>query len=42
MADQKLSPSTIPAKVEINESKLTKKRAVLYTRVSTADQHPET
>jgi DNA invertase Pin-like site-specific DNA recombinase len=42
MADQKLSPSTIPAKVAINESKLLKKRAVLYARVSTGDQHPET
>ena len=42
MARQKLSPSAIPAKVEINESKLPKKRAVLYARVSTGDQHPET
>jgi DNA invertase Pin-like site-specific DNA recombinase len=42
MAGTKLSPSEIPAKVEINESKLPKKRAVLYARVSTGDQHPET
>jgi DNA invertase Pin-like site-specific DNA recombinase len=41
MADQKLSSSAIHAKVEINESK-PKKRAVLYARVSTGDQHPET
>jgi DNA invertase Pin-like site-specific DNA recombinase len=42
MAEQKLSPSTIRARVETNESKLPKKRAVLYARVSTGDQHPET
>ena len=42
MADQKLSSSAIHAKAEINESKLPKKRAVLYARVSTGDQHPET
>lgn len=42
MADQKLSSSAIHAKVEIKESKLPKKRAVLYARVSTGDQHPET
>jgi DNA invertase Pin-like site-specific DNA recombinase len=42
MAETKLSPSAIPAKVEIKESKLPKKRAVLYARVSTGDQHPET
>ena len=42
MAEQKLPPSAIPAKVEISESKLPKKRAVLYARVSTGDQHPET
>ena len=42
MADQKLSPSAIHARVEIHESKLPKKRAVLYARVSTGDQHPET
>jgi DNA invertase Pin-like site-specific DNA recombinase len=42
MADQKLSPSAIHARVEIDESKPLKKRAVLYARVSTGDQHPET
>ena len=42
MADQKLSPSAIHAKVETTESKLPKRRAVLYARVSTSDQHAET
>jgi DNA invertase Pin-like site-specific DNA recombinase len=41
MADQKLSSSAHPIEVEIKESK-PKKRAVLYARVSTGDQHPET
>ena len=35
MANQKLSPGTIPTKAK-------SKRAVIYTRVSTIDQHPET
>jgi len=38
MADQKLSPSRIQAKVEINESKLPQRRAVLYARVSTGGE----
>jgi DNA invertase Pin-like site-specific DNA recombinase len=44
MAEQKVSPSAHPIEVEIKESKLPKKRAgaVLYARVSTGDQHPET
>ena len=35
MATEKLSPGTIPTKAK-------SKRAVIYTRVSTIDQHPET
>jgi DNA invertase Pin-like site-specific DNA recombinase len=35
MAIEKLSPRTIPTKAKL-------KRAVVYTRVSTIDQHPET
>jgi len=35
MADGKLSPGTIPARAK-------SKRAAIYTRVSTIDQHPET
>ena len=35
MAIEKLSPGTIPTKAK-------SKRAVIYTRVSTIDQHPET
>src|SRR5215470_8476575 len=42
MADQKVSPSVISAKAELTERKPPKKRAVLYARVSTGDQHPET
>ena len=42
MAEHKSSPSALPIEVEIKESKLVKKRAVLYARVSTGDQHPET
>jgi DNA invertase Pin-like site-specific DNA recombinase len=42
MAEHKLSPSAFPIEVRIKESKLPKKRAVLYARVSTGDQHPET
>jgi DNA invertase Pin-like site-specific DNA recombinase len=41
MAEHKLSPSAHSIEVEIKESK-PKKRAVLYARVSTGDQHPET
>lgn len=35
MAIETLSPGVIPARAK-------SKRAILYTRVSTADQHPET
>jgi DNA invertase Pin-like site-specific DNA recombinase len=42
MADQKLSPSGSPAKSEIPAKAVPSKRAVLYTRVSTGEQHPET
>ena len=42
MAEQKVPPPAIPTTAEIKESKLRKKRAVLYARVSTGDQHPET
>ena len=42
MAENKLSPSARPIEVEMKESKLPKKRAVLHARVSTGDQQPET
>jgi len=42
MADQKLSPSGSPAKIEVRAKAGSGKRAVLYTRVSTGEQHPET
>ena len=42
MADQKLSLPAIPASAEITQSKPLKKRAALYARVSTGDQHLET
>src|ERR1700720_1970141 len=42
MADQKLSPLASPAITEIPAKAGSGKRAVLYTRVSTGDQHPET
>jgi DNA invertase Pin-like site-specific DNA recombinase len=42
MADQKLSPSGSPAKIEVRAKSGFGKRAVLYTRVSTGDQHAET
>src|SRR6266853_4902330 len=42
MADQTLSPSGSPAKIEIPANVVPGKRAVLYTRVSTGEQHPET
>src|ERR1700751_4896636 len=42
MAEQKLSPSGSPAKVEVRAKAGSGKRAVIYTRVSTGDQHPET
>ncbi len=42
MAVKTVPPSALPIEVEIKESKLVKKRTVLYARVSTGDQHPET
>jgi DNA invertase Pin-like site-specific DNA recombinase len=42
MAKQTLSPAVIPTKAETNQPKVLKKKAVLYARVSTGDQHPET
>src|SRR6201993_3208169 len=42
MADQKLSPSGSPAKIQFPAKAVPGKRAVLYTRVSTGDQHAET
>jgi DNA invertase Pin-like site-specific DNA recombinase len=42
MADPKVALSAIPASAEITAPRLPKKRAVLYARVSTGDQHPET
>jgi DNA invertase Pin-like site-specific DNA recombinase len=42
MADQTLSPQGSPAKTEISTKPGSGKRAVLYTRVSTGDQHEET
>src|SRR5260370_30155651 len=42
MADQKLSPSGSPAKIEVRAKVGSGKRAVIYTRVSTGDQHQET
>ena len=41
MADQKLSPSGSPAKIEVRAKAVPGKRAVLYTRVSTGDQHAD-
>src|SRR6267143_2616296 len=42
MANQTLSPSDSSAKTEIPAKTSHGKRAVLYARVSTGDQHPET
>jgi hypothetical protein len=42
MAEQTLSPSGLPAKTEIRAKADSGKRAVIYTRVSTGDQHAET
>src|SRR6202051_293278 len=42
MADQKLSPWGSPAKNEIPAKAVPSKRAVIYTRVSTGDQHAKT
>jgi DNA invertase Pin-like site-specific DNA recombinase len=42
MADQKLSPQGSPAKIEVRAKAGSGKRAVIYTRISTGDQHAET
>jgi DNA invertase Pin-like site-specific DNA recombinase len=42
MAEQKLSPSGSPAKIEVRAKAGSDKRAAIYTRVSTGDQHQET
>lgn len=42
MADQTLSPPGSPAKIEVRTKAGSGKRAVLYTRISTGDQHAET
>jgi DNA invertase Pin-like site-specific DNA recombinase len=42
MATQTLSPSIAAVDAETDQFGRKKKRAVLYARVSTADQHPET
>lgn len=42
MADPKVPPYTNPANIQSDSSERAKKRAVLYARVSTGDQHPET
>jgi predicted site-specific integrase-resolvase len=42
MADQKLSPPCSPAKSEMTVRAGSIKRAALYTRISTGDQHAET
>jgi DNA invertase Pin-like site-specific DNA recombinase len=42
MADQTLSPSSLPTKTEIVVKPRSTKRAAIYTRISTGDQHAET
>ena len=42
MADQKLSLPCAPTKTETAARAGSVKRAAIYTRVSTGDQHPET
>jgi DNA invertase Pin-like site-specific DNA recombinase len=42
MADQKLPLSSAASQTEISTKRGSAKRAVIYTRVSTGDQHPET
>ena len=42
MAEQKIPPSYAPPKTEIAAKAVPGKRAVIYTRVSTGDQHAET
>ena len=39
MADQKLSPSCLPIKTEFPAKSGSAKRAAIYTRISTGDQH---
>src|ERR1700739_2013508 len=41
MADEKLPPPSVPAKTETVAKPRSAKRAALYCRVSTVDQHPE-
>jgi hypothetical protein len=42
MADQTLSPSRLTTKTQIPAKAVPGKRAVLYARISTGDQHAET
>jgi DNA invertase Pin-like site-specific DNA recombinase len=42
MADQKLSPCRLSTKTENHTGAASPKRAALYARVSTGDQHPQT
>ena len=42
MAEQKLSPPCLPIKTELPDKSGSAKRAALYTRISTGDQHAET
>jgi DNA invertase Pin-like site-specific DNA recombinase len=42
MADQTLSPCCLSTKIENHTGAGSRKRAALYARVSTGDQHPET
>src|SRR6201984_950037 len=42
MADQKLSPPCLTTKTEIPAKAVHGKRAAIYTRISTGDQHAET
>ena len=42
MADQTLSPQASPAKIEVRDKTGSGKRAAIYTRISTGDQHAET
>jgi len=42
MAEQKLPLGNVPSKIEIPSKAGSGKRAVLYTRISTGDQHAET
>src|ERR1700758_2910572 len=42
MADQKLSPPCVPTKTQTGPKPRSAKRAAIYTRVSTGEQHAET